>query len=211
MHRPLRMWQQLHQLLGLRIAVRITQIVRRLCMVSVVGHTVVMISRVGKVPCVISVDLRPVCSGVGGRALLKAFGGTRNRCVRVDDHLTVPRHVRCEVSITLFSIILPTTPHIQEIELAVWAPSLQNVQCELHSEVWRLRHLKKEHSHGPKTSKISIFSLYNSRIEPWHYAPIIRCFTGYFQHHSKGESRTDRSALPSASCLLCPRDIRQTP
>lgn len=140
--RPRRVRKYLNDLLRLRIAVRIAKAVRLFEEPGVAGRAVVVVGGVGEGGGVVSEDLVVFGGDVERRAGVEVAGAAPSGRLRVDDHLGVASYVGGCVAVAFAAVVLPAAADVDEVELALGASALLDVETEPHSEVRRFGELE---------------------------------------------------------------------
>lgn len=97
---PNRVWKDLHDLLRLRVTVRIAQIERLLQVLRIPGRAVQVVRPVRVPSGVVPVDSGAVGERVERRADVEVVRTAPRACVRVDYHLAVPGDICSHIPIT---------------------------------------------------------------------------------------------------------------
>lgn len=124
---PCRMWEDLHQLLWLRVAVGITQVVRFLQMFCISRRAVHVICAIGEVGRVSSVYSCAIRESVERRACIKVSRRAPCCCIWIQYHLAVASNISRYISITWLAVVLPTASHVHEVELALGSSTLFDI------------------------------------------------------------------------------------
>ena len=121
------MRQNLHNLLRLRVAVRIAEAVRLVEAGGVPGGAVEVVGAVGEAGGVVAQSGgavgEDVARGAEGQPVRAAPGGGAG----VDDHLAVAGDVGGDVAVAGPAVVLPAAADVGQVELAVRAAALDHV------------------------------------------------------------------------------------
>lgn len=127
MYSPFRMWKNLYQFLCLWIAIWVTYVIWFLQKFSISRCAVEMISRIWKPRCFVSIYYITSTSNMVRRAGNKVIRPTPACSFWIYYHFTVSSHICQNITITWFSIVLPTASYVKEIKLTVGASSTFNI------------------------------------------------------------------------------------
>lgn len=147
-------------------------------MFGIPWSTVVVISWVWEVGCVISINLSVIWCNMVWWAIPQTCGAAPSWSFRVYDHLRVSGYVSQHVPITGLAIVLPTATNINKVKLALGSSPFFDVQSQPHLKIWWLWKLK--------------FNLNCKLCDKWLYHPsILKQFRSKYFRKQKQQTLAD--------------------
>lgn len=138
---PNRVWQYLHYLLGLWVAIWVTICSWLLSIFCITRRAIDMVRIIWEVHSIVAGDTGPVFECVVRGALVKPVRTAPRLYLGVDYHFTVPCHICCHVTVAWLAAVFPTTSHVHEVKLTILATTLLDINCDSYFEIWRFRYL----------------------------------------------------------------------